>query len=147
MKLVRWDPFGREFAGLASRLNRAFDPRFWDDEEQESQGRWNPPVDIYEDEDNIVLKAELPGLKKDEIDVHVEKNLLTLNGERKREKETKENGYYRSERAYGNFSRSFTLPTTVDASKIAATYTDGLLTLTLPKVEQAKPRQIEVKVA
>ncbi len=147
MKLVRWDPFGREFAGMATRLNRAFDPRFWDDEERESMGRWNPPVDIYESENDIVLQAELPGLKKDEIDVRVEKNVLTLNGQRERENEVKEDGYYRSERAYGSFSRSFTLPTTVDATKIAATYRDGVLTLTLPKVEQAKPRQIEVKVA
>jgi HSP20 family protein len=147
MKLVRWDPFARDFTSLAERLNRAFDLRFWDEADRESLGGWNPPVDIFEDENGITLKAELPGMKKEEMDVRVENNVLTLHGERKRESEVKEDGYFRSERAYGSFSRSFTLPTTVDASKIGANYKDGVLTVTLPKAEEAKPKQIDVKVA
>jgi HSP20 family protein len=141
MKLVRWEPFGREFSGLANKLNQAFDF------ERESLGNWCPPVDIYEDKDEVVLKAELPGMKKEEIDVRVENNILTLHGQRKREKEEKEDGYFRSERAYGTFSRSFTLPTTVDVKKISASYKDGILAVQLPKLEETKPKQIDVKVA
>ena len=141
MKLVRWEPFGREFASLANKLNRSFDS------ERESFGNWYPPVDIYEDKDEVVLKAELPGMKKEDIDVRVENNVLTLHGERKQEKETKEDGYFRSERSYGAFNRSFTLPTTVDVKKISASYKDGILTVQLPRLEESKPKQIDVKVA
>jgi HSP20 family protein len=141
MQLVRWEPFGREFSSLANRLNQAFDF------ERESFGSWYPPVDIYEDDDEVVLKAELPGMKKEDIDVRVENNILTLHGQRKREKEDKENGYFRSERAYGTFSRSFTLQTTVDVKKISASYKDGILTVQLPRLEETKPKQIDVKVA
>ncbi len=146
MKLVRWEPFGRDFARMANRLNRAFDPRF-EDTDRESLGIWNPPVDIFEEKDELVLKAELPGMKKEDIEVRIENNVLTLQGERKRESETKEDGYYRSERAYGTFSRSFSLPTSLDTSKIGAEYKDGILTVSLPKAEEAKPKQIDVKVA
>jgi HSP20 family protein len=141
MKLVRWEPFGREFSSLADRLNRTFDF------ERESFGNWYPPVDIYEDEEEVVLKAELPGMKKEDIDLRVENNILTLHGQRKQEKEVKEDGYFRSERAYGKFSRSFTLPTTVDVKKISASYKDGILTVQLPRLEESKPKQIDVKVA
>jgi HSP20 family protein len=141
MKLVRWEPFGREFASLANRLNQAFDM------DRESFGGWHPPVDIYEDKDGVVLKAELPGMKKEDIDVRVENNVLTMNGQRKREQEVKEDGYFRCERSYGSFSRSFSLPTTVDVKKINASYKDGVLTVSLPKLEEAKPKQIDVKVA
>jgi HSP20 family protein len=141
MKLVRWEPFGREFSSLANRLNQAFDF------ERESFSNWCPPVDIYEDRDEVVLKAELPGMKKEDIDVRVENNVLTLNGQRKQEKEAKEDGYFRSERSYGTFSRSFTLPTTVDVKKISASYKDGILTVQLPRLEESKPKQIDVKVA
>jgi HSP20 family protein len=126
---------------LADRLNQAFD---WD---RESFSGWHPPVDIYEDKDGVVLKAELPGMKKEDIDVRVENNVLTMNGQRKREQEVKEDGYFRSERAYGSFSRSFSLPTTVDVKKINASYKEGVLTVQLPKLEEAKPKQIDVKVA
>jgi HSP20 family protein len=115
--------------------------------DRESFGGWHPPVDIYEDKDGVVLKAELPGMKKDDIDVRVENNVLTMNGQRKREQEVKEDGYYRCERSYGSFSRSFSLPTTVDVKKINASYKDGVLTVSLPKLEEAKPKQIDVKVA
>ena len=146
MKLVRWEPFGSDFARMANRLNRAFDLRF-EDADRESLGNWNPPVDILEGKDGLVLKAELPGMKKEDIEVRVENNVLTLQGERKRESETKEDGYHRSERAYGTFSRSFSLPTSVNTSKIAAEYKDGVLSVSLPKAEEAKPKQIDVKVA
>lgn len=146
MKLVRWEPFGRDFTRIADRLNRAFDLRF-EDSDRESLGVWNPPVDIMEDKDGLVLKAELPGMDKKDIEVRVENNVLTLQGERKRESETKENGYYRRERAYGTFSRSFSLPTSVDTGKIGAEYKDGVLSVSLPKAEEAKPKQIQVKVA
>lgn len=146
MKLVRWEPFGSDFARMANRLNRAFDLRS-EDRDQESLGNWNPPVDIFEEKDGLVLKAELPGMKKEDIEVRVENNVLTLQGERKRESETKEDGYHRSERAYGTFSRSFSLPTSVNTSKIGAEYKDGILSVSLPKAEEAKPKQIDVKVA
>jgi len=146
MKLVRWEPFGSDFARMANRLNRAFDLRF-QDSDRESLGIWNPPVDIFEDKDGVVLNAELPGMKKEDIELRVENNVLTLQGERKRENETKEEGYFRSERAYGTFSRSFSLPTSVDTSKVSAEYKDGVLSVSLPKAEEAKPKQIDVKVA
>ena len=146
MKLVRWEPFGSDFARMANRLNRAFDLRF-QDSDRESLGIWNPPVDIFEDKDGVGLNAELPGMKKDDIELRVENNVLTLQGERKRENETNEEGYFRSERAYGTFSRSFSLPTSVDTSKIGAEYKDGVLSVSLPKAEEAKPKQIDVKVA
>ena len=147
MRLVRWQPINRDFNALADRFNRVFDLRHWDEDDRESLGHWHPAVDIFDNGTEIVLEAELPGLKKDEIDVKVDNNVMTLQGERKREKEVEENGYFRSERSYGSFSRSFTLPTTVDSNKIEAAFEDGVLKVTLPKAEEAKPKQIEVKVA
>ena len=146
MNLVQWEPFSRDFAALANRFNRAFD-RNPSDDNRESVSLWRPAVDIFEEKDDVVIKAELPGMNKDDIDLRVENNVLTLTGQRKREKEVTEDGYFRSERAYGTFSRSFTLPTTVDVSKIAASYKDGVLSVNLPKAEEAKPKQIDVKVA
>ena len=149
--LVRWNPW-RDF-GVTRNFDQFFDsliPRTTrgpNGEESDFLGTWYPAVDIFDNDNEIVLKAELPGLKKEEIDIHVEDNLLTLRGERKREEEVKDKGYYRSERAYGTFSRSFTLPATVDVKKINASYKDGVLAVTLPKAEEAKPRQIEVKVS
>jgi len=148
--LVRWNPW-RDL-GLTRNFDQLFDAltprtRGPNGEESDYLGTWYPAVDIFDKDNEIVLKAELPGLKKEDIDIHVEENLLTLRGERKREEEVKEKGYYRSERAYGTFSRSFTLPATVDVKKIAASYRDGVLVVTLPKAEEAKPRQIEVKVS
>jgi HSP20 family protein len=107
-------------------------------------GAWAPSCDIYEEGDSIVVKAELPGVEKSDIDVQVENNVLTLRGERKREKEVKSENLYRTERFYGAFSRSFTLPVTVDTEKIQAEYKDGVLQVTLPKVDAAKPRRINV---
>ncbi len=151
--LVRWNPFWRDFGSLTRNFDQFFDTlaprsaRGPNGEEADFLGSWYPAVDIFDNDNEIALKAELPGLKKEDIDIHVEDNLLTLRGERKREEEVKEKGYFRSERAYGTFSRSFTLPATVAADKISANYKDGILSVTLPKAEEAKPRQIEVKVA
>ena len=108
-------------------------------------GAWNPRVNMYEKGDNILIDAELPGIKKEDIDVTVEEHQVTLRGERKEEKETKKEEYYRKERLYGSFARSFTLPSNVAADKVDATYKDGVLHVTLPKTEEAKGKHISVK--
>ena len=108
---------------------------------------WTPAVDVYEDNDKYVVKAELPGMKKEDIDVSLDGNTLTISGERKQEEEKKEGENYRSERFFGRFQRSITLPTAVQANKIEATYKDGVLNVTLPKAEEAKPKQIQVKTS
>jgi len=106
---------------------------------------WTPAVDIYEDKDKYTVKAELPGMKKEDIDVSLDGNTLTISGERKEEQEKKEGEGYRSERFFGRFQRSATLPATVQANKIEAAYKDGVLTIVVPKSEEAKPKQIQVK--
>ena len=144
MNLVVRDPFWKELNALSSRFNRMFDvPR---EENADFLGSWNPAVDIYDKGSEVVILAELPGMKKEDIDVHVENNVLTIRGKKERKEEVKEEGYFRTERSYGTFSRSFSLPTTVDVSKIVAEYKEGVLTLSLPKAEEAKPRQIAVSV-
>src|SRR4029453_16847538 len=118
MKLVRWDPF-QEFVEMSNRLNRTVDdshiPRA-----ENSFGAWAPPVDIFERQDHLVVRAEVPGVQKDDMDVRVENGVLTLHGERKQDPEVKEENAHRTERIYGSFARSFSLPTTVDASKVSA---------------------------
>ena len=129
---------------FSGRFNRLFDlPR---EEHNDSLGAWNPAVDIYDKGAEVVIHAEVPGMKKEDIDVHVENNVLTIRGKKERKEEVKEDGYFRTERSYGTFSRSFSLPSTVNVSKIVAEYKEGVLTLALPKADEAKPRQIEVKV-
>jgi HSP20 family protein len=143
MALVRWDP-ARELAGMEiDRLHRMFTDFY-----TEGLGRgWVPPVDIFETEDHaVVLKAELPEMKREDIQLTFENSVLTIKGERKLEHETKRENYQRIERQHGSFSRSFTLPATVDASKITASYKDGVLTVRLPQREEAKPKQIDVAV-
>jgi HSP20 family protein len=108
---------------------------------------WAPPVDIYETENDIVVKAELPGIEPKDVDVKVEDNTLYLKGERKFEKETKEDNYHRVERSYGAFARSFSLPNSINTDKVKAEFRDGLLTLTLPKREEAKPKTIKIDVS
>ncbi len=115
-------------------------------EENWSLTTWSPACDIYETDNEIVVKAELPEVKKEEVHVSIENNLLTIRGERKFSEETKQENYHRLERRYGAFTRSFTLPNFADASKINAEFKDGMLRVTLPKREEAKPKQIEVKV-
>jgi HSP20 family protein len=120
---------------------------FGEREGELSTQAWAPAVDIFETENSIILKAELPGVEPNDVEVRVEDNTLYLKGERKFEKETKEENYHRIERSYGSFARSFTLPNSIDAEKVAAEYKDGLLTLTLPKHEEAKPKTIKINVS
>ena len=143
MAIVRWEP-ARELAGMEiERLNRMFTD-FYDEAFSRA---WVPPVDIYEtDAHEVVLKAELPDMKREDINVTFENGVLTLKGERKFEQEVKKDNYQRIERRHGAFSRSFTLPNTVDAGKISASYKDGVLTIRLPQREEAKPKQIAVNV-
>ena len=150
MAIVRWDPF-RDLVGLQDRMNRMFDESFRGisrpgGEDWALGGSWAPAVDIYEHEGNIVLKAELPGVDPKDVDVRVENNVLTLRGERKVDNEVKQENYHRVERAYGSFTRSFTLPSVVDLEKIKADYKDGVLKVTLPKREEAKPKQINIQI-
>jgi HSP20 family protein len=133
-------------------MNRLFDESFrginrTSGEEDWVGGAWAPAVDIYEQNGNIVLKAELPGIDPKDVDVKVENNILTLRGERKLDNEVKRENYHRVERAYGTFTRSFTLPNVVDTEKIKAEYKDGLLRMTLPKKDEARPKQISINVA
>jgi HSP20 family protein len=142
MTLVRWDS-NRELASMEiDRLNRMFS-----DMRGEGLGRgWVPAVDIYEtDSHEVVLKAELPDMKREDIGLTVENNVLTLKGERKLESDVRRDQYQRVERLYGTFTRSFTLPSTVDATDIKASYKDGVLTIRLPQREEAKPKQITVE--
>ena len=145
MNLVVRDPFLKDFTALTNRFNHFFDlPR---ESNADYLGAWNPAVDIFDKGGEVVIHAELPGIKKEDIDVRVENNVLTIRGKKERKEEAKEEGYYRTERSYGSFSRSFSLASSVDVTKIGAEYKDGVLTLSLPKSEEAKPRQIDVKVA
>ena len=152
MNLVRFEPF-RNLVSLQERMNQLFDDSFPgvsarpDDGDWALGGSWAPAVDIFEKDGNIVLKAELPGVNSKEVDIRVENNVLTLRGERKLEQEIKKENVHRVERTYGAFSRSFTLPSVVDTEKIKAEFKDGVLTVTLPKREEAKPKQIQVQVA
>jgi HSP20 family protein len=148
MTINRFDPF-RELAVLHDRMNRVFGDQYTRrDDDVTSHGAWQPAVDIYETENHdLVLKAELPDMSREEIEVMVENNTLTLKGNKKLPAGVKEEQYRRIERNYGAFSRSFTLPTTVDASKVAAEFKNGVLTVRLPFREEAKPRTINVEVA
>jgi len=149
MAIVRWnDPF-REFAQLQDRINRAFSEAYGrSDDALMTSGSWVPPVDIHQNGDHeIVLKAELPDMSREEIDITVDNGTLTIKGEKKLSGEVKEEQYHRIERRYGSFSRSFSLPQTVDAGKVGADYKNGVLTVRLPLREEAKPRQIKIDVA
>ena len=146
MALIRWDPY-RELSSFADRFNRAFGSLQGRERDEEmGLGAWMPPVDIAEDKEKITLTAELPGFKEDQVNIQMEDGVLTIRGERKFEEEVKKENFHRVERSYGEFLRSFTLPTFIDATKILAEFKDGLLMVTLPKREEAKPKQIEVKV-
>ena len=146
MAITRFEPF-RELAAVQSRLNRIFSEPYENGDDTLAQANWVPPVDVFENaQHELVLKAELPGVKKDDIDIKVENSTLTIRGERKREVETKEDGFHRVERTFGSFARSFTLPQTVSADGIKADYKDGVLTVILPAREEAKPRQVQIAV-
>jgi len=150
MAIVRWEPF-RDLLSLQERMNRLFTESYRTGAEGQGDewalgGSWAPAVDIHEQEGNIVLKAELPGIDPKDVDIRIENNTLTLRGERKFDDEVKRENYHRVERTYGAFARSFTLPNVVDTEKIKADYKDGVLRVTLPKREEAKPKQIQVNV-
>jgi len=141
--LTRWSPY-RELNALQSRMNRLFDAQYG--QESLTTGAFVPPVDIYEDEHSIQLKLEVPGVNEKDLDIKVENNTLTVTGERKFEKEEKEENFHRVERRYGSFTRSFTLPTTVNTEDIKADYEHGVVKITLAKRTEAKPKQIKVNI-
>lgn len=149
MAIARFDPF-RDLAVLQDRMNRLFNESAGGRNREDdlmSRGTWTPAVDIFEQDGGLVLKAEVPDISREDIDVTVENNTLTLRGERKLANEIKQESFHRIERAYGTFVRQFSLPPTVDSSKIAADYKDGVLTVKLPMREEAKPRSVKVNVA
>jgi HSP20 family protein len=145
--LTRWEPF-REFATLQDRINRVFRDSYSGAGQDEAltTSSFAPAVDVYEDEHKVSLKIEVPGIDEKDIDVRVENNTLTVHGERKIEKEEKEENYRRVERQYGSFTRTFTLPQTVDTENVSATYDKGVLKINLPKKAEAKPKQIKVNI-
>ena len=148
MALTRWDPF-RDLETLQERMNRIFNEtlvRIQRPEEGLLEGAWKPAVDIFEEEENFIVKAELPEIDPKEIDIRVEENTLTIKGERKIEREDKKENYHLVERAYGSFQRSFTLPQSIQRDNIKANYEKGVLTITLPKKPERKPKQIKVEV-
>jgi HSP20 family protein len=145
--LTRWEPF-REFSTMQDRMNRLFRGMYSPEgpEEALTTTSFAPPVDIYEDEHNITVKMEVPGIDEKDIDVRIDNNTLTVHGERKIEKEEKEENFRRVERQYGSFTRSFTLPDTVDTGQVHANYDKGVLKISLAKKSEAKPKQIKVNV-
>jgi HSP20 family protein len=147
MAIVKVDPF-RELAAMQDRMARLFGDVYLRDEDTGFRGSWTPAVDIFEtDSHDLVLKVELPGMTREDIEVTVENSTLVLKGQKKFDHEVKEDQYRRVERAYGQFHRSFTLPSTVDTSKVSADFKNGILTVKLPFREEAKPRSINVDVA
>lgn len=143
MTITRWTPIHDLAAVEVDRLNRMFSSVFG---EPLSTGSWNPAVDIFEGENHdLVVKAELPAMKKEDIKVTVEQNVLTLEGERAFDSAVAKDQYHRLERGFGAFRRSFTLPATIDASRVSASYVDGVLTVTLPQRAEAKPRAVEIR--
>ncbi len=143
--LTRWDPF-RELNLLQREMNRLFQDYSGRGEQDLTTSTFAPPVDIYEDEHTIILKMEVPGIDQKDLDIRVENSTLTVRGERKFEKDEKEENFRRIERRYGSFLRTFTLPTTVDTDSINADYDNGVLKIRLAKREEAKPKQIKVNV-
>ncbi|MGH9403466.1 MAG: Hsp20/alpha crystallin family protein [Terriglobia bacterium] len=148
MAIVRWEPF-RDLLTTQDRFNRLFNDTFANvfGNEQPNPKAWTPAVDIYETDHNLVIKAELPGIDPKDVEVRVEDGTLYIKGERKYEHEVKEENYHRVERSYGSFARTFTLPRTINTEDIKADYKDGVLTLTMPKREEAKPKTVKINVA
>ncbi len=145
--LTRWDPF-RELTSLHDQMNRLFRESYGPSQSEESltTGAFIPPVDVYEDEHAIILKMEVPGIDQKDIDIRLENNVLSVRGERKFEKDEKEENFHRVERRYGSFTRSFTLPNTVDMENVNADYENGVLKVKLAKRAEAKPKQIKVNI-
>jgi HSP20 family protein len=148
MAIARWDPF-RDVATLQDRINRIFNESFGrsrDLDEEVSLYDWSPPVDIYETGDGVVLKVELPGVNKDDVSVEVKDNVLNLKGERLLDPEIKDENYYRKERSFGKFNRSFSLQETIKPDLIKASFKNGVLTVEIPRPEEEKPKQITVDI-
>jgi HSP20 family protein len=143
--IARWEPF-RGVTTLQDQINRLFNDSFERAGEESNLTAWAPAVDIYETEHELVVKADLPDVDPKDLDIRVENNILTIRGERKFEKKVNEENYLRVERSYGAFARSFTLANTVNSEAIKAEYNNGVLTLSIPKREEAKPKQIKVNV-
>ncbi|MHB8174800.1 MAG: Hsp20/alpha crystallin family protein [Nitrospirota bacterium] len=144
MTLVKWDPI-RNLVSLQERMNRLFEDSIKSPEDSVDRGAWTPAVDIYETEKDIVISAELPGIDQDDVDVEVREGVLTVKGERRFEKDVKEENYHRVERAYGRFSRVFTLPKNVDTDKITAHYDKGVLEVRLPKSAKSEARAVKIE--
>ena len=155
MSIVRWNParelatFPSDVINMQREINRMFDKFFRSDEADDGflgNSVWTPAVDVAEHDEGYQVKVELPGVSKDDVKITMQDNILTIRGEKKQEKESKGSNYHRVERSHGSFQRSFTLPVSVKHDQIGASYKDGILTIALPKADDAKPKQIEVKV-
>jgi HSP20 family protein len=146
MTITRYDPF-RDLRNFQEEVNRLFTGNVGRQFEDEgiARGSWSPSVDIYENKDQIVLEAELPGMKREEFELSIENNVLTLRGERQFEKKQETDNYHRVERAYGSFTRSFTLPNTISGEGVTADYRNGVLRVIIPKREETRARRIEIK--
>jgi HSP20 family protein len=145
MNIIKYDPF-REIRNLQEEMNRLFASTFTRNAETDlMSGAWSPSVDIFENQNEIVLEAELAGLKPEDVEISIENNVLTIRGERKFEKKEEGDNFHRVERSYGSFTRSFTLPPTVQTENVTAEFENGVLRLVLAKREEAKPRRIEIK--
>jgi len=152
--LTRWEPFsairrrGRdvfgELTGMQQEMNRLFDEFFGERQTEMSECAWTPMVDVSETETELRIRAELPGLNHEDIEINLQDNVLTLKGEKKQEQKEETENFHRIERCYGNFSRSFTLPANVKADAVQATFKNGILLITLPKTEEARPKKIEI---
>ena len=148
MSIVRWDPL-RNVAVLQDRINRMFNEAFGsskDFEDEVSMSAWRPATDIYDTDNALVIKTEIPGIEKDDVSIEVKGNVLTIKGERSFDKEIKEENYYRKERSFGKFQRSFALPEAVNPEVIKANFKNGVLEIKVPKTEEKKPKQISINV-
>ena len=145
MALVRWQP--RELFGIGRDMDRLFDGLWSNGQGAAREAVWRPSVDIAETDSDFVLTADLPGIAREDLDLTVVDGRLTIKGQRRRESDSKEGNVHRVERAHGTFTRAFDLPAAIDPETVAATYKDGVLTVTVPKAEEARPKQIEVKVS
>jgi HSP20 family protein len=143
MNMLKYDPF-RELRGLHDEMNRLFSGAQGDNRGEFARGAWSPSVDIFEDQERLIVEAELPGMNREDFEVSVENNVLTLKGERKFEKKTEGDNYHRVERSYGAFTRQFTLPQTITAEGATADFDNGVLRVSLPKREETKARKIEI---
>lgn len=144
--IMRWEPF-RNLSSLQEQVNRLFEGSFPSRGDKPTLTAWAPAVDVYETENELVIKADLPDVSEKDLDVRIENNMLTIHGERKFEQKVREENYLRMERAYGSFSRSFSLPNSVNTEAIKAEYKDGVLNITLPKRAESKPKQVKIDVS